>query len=131
MVKPFFYPGGSSKENRGKVGVCKVYQGGFLSNNLVKTGSFKGITNDNALPFQHNCQIASVQWSPIVPEIIAIGDYDNTVSLWNVEKQAQIRSMAGHTDRVGSLAWNEYILSRLEHNMNRPTQVHNQSELVI
>lgn len=60
---------------------------------------------------EHNSQVASVRWSPIVPEIVAIGDYNNKVCLWNIEKQCLIRVMSGHTDRVSSLAWNEYILS--------------------
>jgi WD40 repeat protein len=56
--------------------------------------------------------VASVRWSPIVPEIVAIGDYNNKVCLWNIEKNSLVRVMSGHTDRVSSLAWNEYILSR-------------------
>ena len=53
-----------------------------------------------------------MQWSPIMPDYVAIGDYDNKVCLWNIEKQSLVRVMSGHSDRVGSLAWNEYILSR-------------------
>lgn len=56
-------------------------------------------------------QITSVQWSPVSPQFLAIGTADNTVQLWNVEKQALVRTMAGHSDRVGSLAWNDFILS--------------------
>ena len=63
---------------------------------------------------QHSSQVASVRWSPIVPEIVAIGDYSNKVCLWNIEKQSLVRVMSGHTDRVSSLAWNEYILSRFD-----------------
>jgi len=56
-------------------------------------------------------QITSVQWSPVSPQFLAIGTADNTVQLWNVEKQALVRTMAGHTDRVGSLSWSDFILS--------------------
>lgn len=32
--------------------------------------------------------------------------------LWDVENKKRLRSMEGHSARVGSLSWNEHILSR-------------------
>ena len=34
------------------------------------------------------------------------------VQLWDVEAQKRVRSMSGHSARVGCLSWNSYILSR-------------------
>lgn len=42
---------------------------------------------------------------------IAVGTSNNDVQLWNVELKKQVRSMKGHAARVGSLAWNNHILS--------------------
>ncbi|PWY97075.1 cell cycle regulatory protein [Testicularia cyperi] len=42
---------------------------------------------------------------------IAIGTEKGLVQIWDVEKQKLLRTMKGHTKRVGSLAWNEVILS--------------------
>ena len=37
-----------------------------------------------------------------------------TLQLWDVEAQKRVRSMPGHSARVGCLSWNSYILSRCE-----------------
>lgn len=42
---------------------------------------------------------------------IAVGTNNNTVQLWDVEMQRQVRSLDGHSARVGCLAWNNHILS--------------------
>lgn len=42
---------------------------------------------------------------------IAIGTNKGLVQIWDVEKQRKLRSMSGHTNRVGALAWNSHILT--------------------
>jgi len=42
---------------------------------------------------------------------LAIGTSAGTTQLWDVQANKQLRSMDGHTDRVGSLSWNRHILS--------------------
>ena len=42
---------------------------------------------------------------------LAIGLHTGSVELWDIEHQRRLRTMAGHSARVGSLAWNEHLLS--------------------
>jgi cell division cycle 20-like protein 1 (cofactor of APC complex) len=42
---------------------------------------------------------------------LAIGTNRGTVEIWDAEYCKRIRTMTGHTARVGSLAWNNHILS--------------------
>lgn len=42
---------------------------------------------------------------------MAIGTNKGMVEIWDAERCKKIRSMGGHTGRVGSLAWNNHILS--------------------
>lgn len=42
---------------------------------------------------------------------IAVGTQRGLIQIWDAEKMKLVRTMRGHTQRVGSLAWNEYILS--------------------
>lgn len=54
--------------------------------------------------------ISSVSWSKD-GTFLAVGTSDCKVQLWDVEHQKRLRSMASHTARVGSLSWNDHILS--------------------
>lgn len=54
--------------------------------------------------------ITSVKWMQDGSHI-ALGTSYNDVQMWNVERKKQVRSMKGHLARVGSLAWNNHILS--------------------
>lgn len=54
--------------------------------------------------------VSSVSWVQDGSHI-AVGTADNMVQLWNVSAQKQVRSMDGHSARVGALAWNGPILS--------------------
>ncbi|CAH3027422.1 unnamed protein product [Porites evermanni] len=56
------------------------------------------------------CYIGSVSWIK-EGNYIALGDSDGVVQLWDVEAQKKLRSMAGHSARVGCLSWNSFILS--------------------
>jgi cell division cycle protein 20 (cofactor of APC complex) len=42
---------------------------------------------------------------------VAIGTASNVVQLWDVQAGKQIRSMRGHSARVGALAWNSHMLT--------------------
>uniref|UniRef100_A0A7N6C3Z7 CDC20/Fizzy WD40 domain-containing protein n=1 Tax=Anabas testudineus TaxID=64144 RepID=A0A7N6C3Z7_ANATE len=54
--------------------------------------------------------ICSLSWTK-EGSYLAVGTSDCKVQLWDVENQKRLRSMASHTARVGSLSWNEHILS--------------------
>ncbi|XP_051554744.1 cell division cycle protein 20 homolog [Myxocyprinus asiaticus] len=54
--------------------------------------------------------ICSVSWSKD-GNFLAIGTSDCKVELWDVQYQKRLRSMDGHSARVGCLSWNDHILS--------------------
>lgn len=55
--------------------------------------------------------ISSVSWIK-EGNTLAVGTSIGEVQLWDVEKSKRLRTMRGHTTRVGSLSWNSHILSR-------------------
>ena len=55
--------------------------------------------------------VSSVAFLPSAASHVAIGTASNTVQLWDVQAQKQVRVMEGHSSRVGALAWNNHILS--------------------
>ena len=50
--------------------------------------------------------VCSVKWIR-EGNFLAVGNFHGEVSLWDVEQIRKIRTMTGHSDRVGSLSWNE------------------------
>ncbi|XP_060909548.1 cell division cycle protein 20 homolog [Labrus mixtus] len=54
--------------------------------------------------------ICSLSWTK-EGSYLAIGTSDCNVQLWDVDLQKRLRSMTSHTSRVGSLSWNEHVLS--------------------
>lgn len=42
---------------------------------------------------------------------MAVGNSKSVVELWDVEKQACVRKMKSHVTRIGSLCWNQHILT--------------------
>ncbi|XP_038145155.1 cell division cycle protein 20 homolog [Cyprinodon tularosa] len=54
--------------------------------------------------------VCSLSWTKD-GSYLAVGTSDSKVQLWDVENQKRLRSMASHTARVGSLSWNDHILS--------------------
>ncbi|EDU49831.1 hypothetical protein PTRG_06911 [Pyrenophora tritici-repentis Pt-1C-BFP] len=42
---------------------------------------------------------------------IAVGTNRGQVQIWDAQTQRRLRTMTGHTGRVGALAWNEHILT--------------------
>lgn len=58
--------------------------------------------------------ITSISWVQKGSHL-AIGTKSGKVQIWDAEKLKLIRTMAGHTARVGALAWNDHILSSGSH----------------
>lgn len=54
--------------------------------------------------------VTSVNWIQRGSHI-AIGTHKGYVQIWDAERQRRLRTMTGHTARVGALAWNEHILT--------------------
>lgn len=54
--------------------------------------------------------VTSVSWIQKGTHI-AIGTGKGLVQIWDAEKARRLRTMTGHTARVGSLAWNSHILT--------------------
>eukprot|EP01090_Pellita_catalonica_P010333 TRINITY_DN21783_c0_g1_i1.p1 TRINITY_DN21783_c0_g1~~TRINITY_DN21783_c0_g1_i1.p1 ORF type:complete len:442 (+),score=67.71 TRINITY_DN21783_c0_g1_i1:81-1406(+) len=57
-----------------------------------------------------NDNITSVQFIE-QGNTLALGTDSAEVQLWDVNRCVQVRSMKGHSDRVGALSWNKHILS--------------------
>ncbi|XP_067950177.1 fizzy-related protein homolog [Watersipora subatra] len=55
-------------------------------------------------------KVTSVSWSDR-GNIVAVGTDTGHVQIWDVEATKRITSFAGHTARVGALAWNADLLS--------------------
>ena len=55
--------------------------------------------------------VSSVAWIQHGGNHLALGTSNNEVQLWDVEAQKALRTMRGHSGRVGSLAWNNHILT--------------------
>lgn len=54
--------------------------------------------------------VTSVNWIQRGSHL-AIGTHKGTVQIWDANYQRRLRTMTGHTARVGALAWNEHILT--------------------
>ncbi|KAJ5884893.1 WD40 repeat-like protein [Penicillium taxi] len=54
--------------------------------------------------------VTSVNWIQRGTHL-AIGTHKGLVQIWDVESCRRLRTMLGHTNRVGALAWNDHILT--------------------
>jgi cell division cycle 20-like protein 1, cofactor of APC complex len=54
--------------------------------------------------------VTSVSWIQRGSHL-AIGTHKGYVQIWDAQSQRRLRTMTGHTARVGALAWNEHILT--------------------
>ncbi len=54
--------------------------------------------------------VTSLAWSSD-GNYLSIGANNSNVHLWQVEAKKQLRTMRGHSARVGALAWNNHVLS--------------------
>jgi cell division cycle protein 20 (cofactor of APC complex) len=59
---------------------------------------------------QGDC-VTSVSWAPGGSHL-CVGTDSAAVQLWDASRMALVRSMRGHTARVGSLAWNPVFCRR-------------------
>lgn len=74
----------------------------------ANNGEIKELMNMEEDPDDY---VSSVSWLPQGGTHLAIGTNSNVVQLWDVEAGKQVRSMDGHSSRVGALAWNNHILT--------------------
>jgi cell division cycle 20, cofactor of APC complex len=58
-----------------------------------------------------NAHISSVSWLPDGGTHLAVGTSNGYTQLWDVNAGKKVRSMGGHTDRVGALSWNRHLLT--------------------
>lgn len=72
------------------------------------TGDIKELMNVES---EADNYISSVSFLPNSGSHIAIGTANNTVQLWDVQQGRQLRTLRGHSGRVGCLSWNNHILS--------------------
>jgi len=54
--------------------------------------------------------VTSLAWSSD-GNYLSIGANNSNVHLWQVEAKKQLRTMRGHSARVGAMAWNNHVLS--------------------
>lgn len=71
---------------------------------------WNGNTYETLQLMSDNDNICSVNWMD-TGNVLAIGMKGGNIELWDTIKLQQIRNMAGHEERVCSLAWNNYLLS--------------------
>ena len=55
----------------------------------------------------HACSLAWIE----AGHILAVGTSSGNVELWDCSKMKKLRVMTGHSARVGSLAWNSFMVS--------------------
>jgi cell division cycle 20, cofactor of APC complex len=58
-----------------------------------------------------DAHISSVEWIQQGGAHLAVGTSTGMTQLWDVNECKQLRSMDGHSDRVGALSWNAHILT--------------------
>lgn len=55
--------------------------------------------------------ISSVKWVQEGGQHVAIGTSTGKTQLWDVHAGKQLRSMDGHSERVGAMSWNKHVLT--------------------
>jgi cell division cycle 20, cofactor of APC complex len=57
--------------------------------------------------------VTSVRWADMSghTNYLAVGTNDGPVQIWDTSANKKVRTLGGHTARVGSLAWNQHMLS--------------------
>ena len=66
---------------------------------------------DDASSSPSSGYITSTSWIGNKGPILAIGNSNNVVELWDVNRQTRVRILKSHTSRVGSLSWNQHVLT--------------------
>ncbi|XP_017786330.1 PREDICTED: cell division cycle protein 20 homolog [Nicrophorus vespilloides] len=65
---------------------------------------------EQLMELEGNDYICSVSWIQ-EGDFLAVGTMSGTTELWDCAKSKRLRVMDGHSARVGSLAWNNYVLT--------------------
>lgn len=65
---------------------------------------------EQLLELEGNDYVCSLSWIQD-GHCLAVGTTNGTVELWDCTRSKKLRIMEGHSARIGSLAWNSYILS--------------------
>ncbi|CAM9490997.1 unnamed protein product [Pylaiella littoralis] len=61
---------------------------------------------------EQNDYVTSVEWMGREGgDFLAVGTNHSAVQLWDASKLRQVRTMSGHSARVGTLAWKRHVLS--------------------
>ncbi len=55
---------------------------------------------------EESSQVTSIQYSPNA-QYMSVGTSMNTVQLWDVAASRMVREMAGHSNRISSLSWQD------------------------
>jgi cell division cycle protein 20 (cofactor of APC complex) len=66
---------------------------------------------DELMTLEGDDYVSSVSWSGSNGNHLAIGSSNSVVSIWDASASKCLRNMTGHSSRVGSLSWNQHILS--------------------
>lgn len=72
---------------------------------LLGTGNI-----DQLLELEGNDYVCSVSWIQ-KGEFLAVGTTGGAVELWDCATSKRLRSMSGHSARVGALCWNSHVIS--------------------
>jgi len=64
----------------------------------------------NLLTLDEEQYVSSVSWIE-EGNYLAVGTSSGDIQLWDTDKNKRLRTMSGHSSRVGSLSWNSYVLS--------------------
>ncbi|XP_033637169.1 cell division cycle protein 20 homolog [Asterias rubens] len=81
-----------------------------LANNVYLWDASSGSINHLMQLEGQEEYVCSVSWIQ-EGNFLAVGTSTGEVQLWDVTATKRLRNMTGHAARVGSLAWNSYILS--------------------
>ncbi|XP_072391182.1 cell division cycle protein 20 homolog [Diabrotica undecimpunctata] len=65
---------------------------------------------EQLLELEGNDYVCSLAWIQ-EGHCLAVGTTNGTVELWDCSRSKKLRIMEGHSARVGSLAWNSFVLS--------------------
>lgn len=81
------------------LGKC-VYLWSAKTSNVTKLCDLQGVQDS----------VMGLSWAER-GNYLAIGTHSGLVQIWDVEKEKLLRTMMGHTARVGALSWNSYVLT--------------------
>ena len=80
-------------------GKC-VYLWSAKTSNVTKLCDLQGVQDS----------VTGLSWAER-GNYLAVGTHSGLVQIWDVEKEKLLRTMMGHTARVGALSWNSYVLT--------------------